>query len=441
MTLRRKTLLITALALVGLTALIYFLAQVILLNSFTQLEDQSAKQNVQRVLNSLSGELDALNTTTSDWAYWDDTYEFMQDHNSQYVADNFVDSTFADQRLNLIVVIDNSGERAYAQAFDLAQSQVVPIPTALDKDLQSGSLLLTHSDLTGAVSGIMLLPEGPLLVSSRTVLTTEKTGPATGTLIFGRYLDSAKVDQIAHSVQLSLTAYALNSADLPATISLTAAGLSPQSPVAVHALDNQTIAGYALVSDIYGKPAVLMQVTMPRDIYAQGQTTISYVLIALLVVGVVFVAGAWILLERLVLSRLAGLSADLGVISVSGNPAARVKASGSDELGQLSAAINRTLDALEKSQETLRQNEQRLTQLVNNLQDSQDTLRESEEKLQATVETLDKQNRRLQRVHEFFRESMEQLEDVFHRGGNADELTTYLTTVRAEFEKLDKDGR
>jgi sensor domain CHASE-containing protein len=43
----------------------------------------------------------------------------------------------------------------------------------------------------------MMMPEGPALVSSQAILTTEGKGPRRGTVIFGRLLDSAETGKLA----------------------------------------------------------------------------------------------------------------------------------------------------------------------------------------------------------------------------------------------------
>jgi hypothetical protein len=68
-------------------------------------------------------------------------------------------------------------------------------------------------------------------------------------------------------------------------------------------MSDNTIAGYALMLDIYGKPAVILQVEVPRDIYRQGQTSLRYLIASLLVLGSVCGGLILLLLRRLVLSQ------------------------------------------------------------------------------------------------------------------------------------------
>ncbi|MBN1762384.1 MAG: histidine kinase, partial [Methanomicrobia archaeon] len=98
--LRKKTLIIIGITIVCLIVILYGVSQVLLLHSFDKLEEQNTRQNVERVTNALSHEFSQLDTTTYDWAAWDDTYAFIEDRNEEYIASNLIDGTFADLELN-----------------------------------------------------------------------------------------------------------------------------------------------------------------------------------------------------------------------------------------------------------------------------------------------------------------------------------------------------
>ena len=66
MTLRKKTLVIIGVTLIGLMAALYTASWVILLGGFAQVEEQNTHENVQRALDALSEDLVRLNTTTGD---------------------------------------------------------------------------------------------------------------------------------------------------------------------------------------------------------------------------------------------------------------------------------------------------------------------------------------------------------------------------------------
>jgi sensor domain CHASE-containing protein len=204
MTLRKKTLLIIGLTLIGLIALLHVITSTILLNSFARLEEQDARRNVDRVQSVLSDSLQTLNGTLGDWSGWDDTYAFVEDGNEAYIKSNFVDSTFTNLQVNLMLFIRPSGEIVYGKAVDLETGQEAPVPQGIQAHLTADSLLLHHPDTASSITGIILLPKGPMLVASRPIVTSNDEGPIRGTMIMGRYLDAAEVESLGQMTHLSL---------------------------------------------------------------------------------------------------------------------------------------------------------------------------------------------------------------------------------------------
>ena len=354
MTLRKKTLMIVGLTIIGLLVILYFVTQITLVRSFTELEEQYTRQNVERALSALFNDLLTLDAIANDWAAWDDTYDFIEDANDEYLQSNLIDGTFTELRLNLMLFINPSGQIVYGKAFDLQNEEEIPVPQALQEHLSAGDLLVYHPDTESSISGIVLLPEAPVLVVSQPILTSEDEGPIRGALIMGRYLDTNEIEKLAEQTHLSLTMHRYDYSSIPTDFQAAIPFLSEEAPILVRPLDEQSIAGYALLKDIYEQPILLLRVDMPRDIYAQGQASVSYFILSLLAIGLVLGAVIILLLDRQVLSRLAHLSKSVTSIGASGDLSARVSMTGKDELSSLGDTINGMLAALEESEERYR---------------------------------------------------------------------------------------
>jgi len=351
MTLRKKTLMTVGITIIGLLIILYFISQITLVRSFTELEEQYAHQNVERAMSALSNDLLTLNAVVGDWAAWDDTYDFIEDANNEYIESNLIDGTFTNLRLNLMLFINSSGQIVYGKAFDLQNEEEIPVPQALQGHLSASDRLVHHPDTESSIRGIVLLPEAPMLVASQPILTSEAEGPIRGTLIMGRYLDTNEIEQLTEQTHLSLTIHQYDYSPMPPDFQAAIPSLSEEAPILIQPLDEQSIAGYTLLKDIYEKPILLLRVDMPRDIYAQGQAIVSYFILSLLAAGLVVGAVIMLLLDRQVLSRLAHLSKSVTSIGTSGNLSARVAITGKDELSSLGGTINGMLAALEESGE------------------------------------------------------------------------------------------
>ncbi|HVN66970.1 MAG TPA: PAS domain S-box protein, partial [Candidatus Sulfotelmatobacter sp.] len=123
-----------------------------------------------------------------------------------------------------------------------------------------------------------------------------------------------------------------------------------QKKYLVRPQDINWVAGYTLLSDLFGQPAAVVQVKVPRNIYRQGTVTTVYLAFILGTIGLLLVLGALLLLEKLILAPLTGLSSEVVRIGQHGDLTSRLSISGADELAALGRQINRMLNALTTAQ-------------------------------------------------------------------------------------------
>lgn len=368
MTLRQKTLLFTGATLVGLVIILFLSSKVIIMGKYMELEEQETRMDVNRALSALSNSINGLSTLAVDYATWDDTYEYIGGGNENYIQSNYIDSNFNHNRINQLLLIDPSGQVVYGKGFDLHAGKQVPVPEGLEH-LATNRLMPGHAEPLSSVQGILLLPEGPMLVASQPILKSDGEGPVRGVLVMGRYLDKTEIERLMGITHLSLEFHRYTEhQNLPVT---QAASLfvSKEVPSIVQPVNNDLIEGYALINDIYGLPGLLIKVSGPRLIYQQGLASIRYYVFSLVALGLVF-AGLFLLyLDRTVLSRLAQLSARVKNIGISNDLSTRVTIAGRDELSSMGEAINGMLGALEQSRAELRASEGRYRNLAKRLQD------------------------------------------------------------------------
>ena len=348
MTLRKKTLLLLGLALLGLILALGITSQAIVLDGFAREEGQDMQRNVERVRNALHDESATLAGTTRDWATGDDTYAFMKGANAGYPRSNITDLNFVNNRLNLMAFVDTAGKIVVIRAYDVRHNQPAPVPDGFLAQLAPGSRLLQHPDPQSTVTGLLALPGGLLLLSAQPILTSQQVGPMAGTLVFGRWLDVDEIDRLSRETRSTLHSYRPDDPGLPAGVWPALAALPAGNAIFVAPLDNSTEAGYMLLPDIYGRPALVLQLTMARDGYTLGQDTVVYYITVSMVVAILFGLLTLLLLEKLVLRRMSRLSAAVTRIAAGGDLSARVVVGGHDELAALGASINGMLATIEQ---------------------------------------------------------------------------------------------
>ncbi|MEG4282453.1 response regulator [Microcoleus sp. A006_D1] len=390
MQLRKKTLLIIGAALISLIVVLYATASTILLHDFQNLEAQYVRQDVARALDALDDDLSNLDTSAQDYAEWDDTYSFVNTRNEDFVKSNFVDATFVSLRLNLLVLLDSNGKTIFSKGFDLKSQTEIPIPENLQQHMTEALLQSSteQGDRLPAKTGVLTLPEATLLIASKPIFDSNAQGPPRGTLILARYLDSSEIGLLSELTHLSVDfrlpsldfkvgaanysghgakVIARSSQDLQ-NLKLKISNLKSVE-ILVEPLSDSVVAGYALIRDIRGNLALLLRVEVDRVISRQGQATLELFTFSILAVGLVFSAIALLLLENLVLARLADLSTSVSNIAANGDADLRVQMAGADELASLADDINRMLEALGNSQVQRKESEDRYRLMAENSTD------------------------------------------------------------------------
>ncbi len=298
MRIRTKT--IIAILILGLL-LIFFAAgsRWLFLDSFSNLESRLMQTEIVRAKQSIQIELDHIDTINSDYSGWDEAYSFVQNGNTSFIRTNLADAVFIKQRLNLIVFLNPAGDTVFSRFFDYRRGRELPLPDDLMPHLNPGLTHLTHKSVDASVKGILNIPSGVLMLTSRPVLTSQYRGPAQGTLVMARYLDAQELKAIAKRTQRSLQVMSLKDPDRsPDDNKALQTILETRNDTHVETQE-EMISGYGLFRDIYGKDALLLRVDAPRSIFQQGQRTIWFFLAMFAVVITLSAAGIYIILTRL----------------------------------------------------------------------------------------------------------------------------------------------
>lgn len=334
--------------LAGLNVALYAISSSLLLGSSLKAEEQDARQVMKGVLGVFSQNLEQFNDRFADWSFWDDNYQFVQDGNPDFIRSNLIETPLLNLRVNVMIIMQTSGRIMFSTGFDLKQGKKVPLPPSLKRHLVPGDILTTPASASHSVSGVLVLPEGVMMISSRPILNSEGTSPIAGTMIVGRYLNEAEVKRIGRLSRLPLSIQPIQQTPFLSELLAAPRKSSDHPPIIVKPVDDRTVAGYTLINDIYGKPALVLQAETPRTIREQGENTIRYLVWSVLAVGLVFGAVTLLLLEKLVLARLAKLNREVSQIGSAGDLAQRVSAIGDDELTNLASSINHMLVSLQQ---------------------------------------------------------------------------------------------
>jgi sensor domain CHASE-containing protein len=165
-------------------------------------ESEFTKAELSHAQMGLAIEFFRLDTAVADWANWDDTYQFIEDNNTNYLKTNLVPQALADLNLNLMLFVNSSGTIIIQRSLNFTSKTEIPFDS--NQITLRYPTLLQSEDKDNHIQGILKLQEGPMLVTSAPILTSDYQGPPRGTVIFGRFLDTEEISQLSQRVKLPI---------------------------------------------------------------------------------------------------------------------------------------------------------------------------------------------------------------------------------------------
>ena len=354
MTLGRNILLALATVFVALTVLLGVTLVRITTHDLRAIEHRTALIDAGRVRSALEQDIRELSSKMGDWAIWDDTYAFVLGHGPGYVHSNLTKATYQQLHLDLIVMVNQQGKVIYTGGFDRAADQPRPVPPDLIDRVARTDGEFARFAASGGCTGLIVLKNGPAVVSCGPILKSDGSGPPAGRVLFGYWLDTHQVASLAARTHISLRAERADRGR-PALISAEDLRLAERNHgITARPVDGAILQAFVAQHDLAGRPAVVRRATLPRDYWRQGLASLRLQLEAMVLALLVLAAVTLFLLHHLVLRRLHRLHSEVTAIAGAREPGARFTQEGRDEITGLARAMNDLLASLEQTQRELR---------------------------------------------------------------------------------------
>ena len=362
MSIKDKSVIIIGSAFILLITILAVTARVIILPRFEELEKQELQHRISHVINTLNDAIDHLSRTTADWAAWDDTYAFIQNKNISYQETNLVEGTFRELRLNFMVFADRKGRIVHAQGFDHVKSAKIDAPAGLFELLSRNNRLTGHPDTKSRIKGVIGIPEGIVMICSNPITTSDETGPIRGSLIMGRFLSLEEIEHLrsVSKVDLHIRPYD----NFRRTSSIPIERALRGEIIHVTGTEGAIVSGYSVMRDIEGEPALVIRTDMERRIFHQGESSLRYYIVSLIVFGILIVFIMIVLLRKAVFSGLEQLFGSIRDIKSGRDFTKRISITGDNDLVRLADMINDLLDTIECSRESLLKEKEQFRRLV-----------------------------------------------------------------------------
>lgn len=335
MNIRMKMLSVLALLFAVLILLDIAIQKQVLMPSFIELERDDAKTSMTRIDNALDTALYNLQLSAADWGNWGELYQFVQGHNAEFVKTNVTTATLKQLQVNMVIIVDLTGQLLVSSARDLDSGELVNLDFATQKALPENFPWRSRLTQGNAANGLISTNQGVMMLAGAPILDGSGGGVWKGMAIMGRLLTPGQVLRIGTQAQARLSMIPNRSAEdrLVETGALTQV--------------------YRSFADIYGHPVMTLRVDLPRKITAHGQRAVVYASAYLLVAGVAALLLLMVVLNRVVLAPLGRMTRHAVALGKGTDLTARLDLPGHDEVAVLAREFDRMLGRVADSQRQL----------------------------------------------------------------------------------------
>jgi len=183
--------------------------------TFSDFERESSESAVRRVEQLLNFNLRALGMFSKEYAFWDDTYHYVQGQNPEYTDEILSDTYWQDLGTDMFLIFDVKGNMLYGSLYHPADGSILSLEEEIVSPLVPGHPLLTHATTSHQVTGLMQTRAGLMQVVSYPILTTMREGPIAGTIVGGRFLDPDHVSDLSERATAKISFHAAIGNDAP----------------------------------------------------------------------------------------------------------------------------------------------------------------------------------------------------------------------------------
>jgi two-component system NtrC family sensor kinase len=288
MKIRPKVMILLTLLFVVLCGVAILFQEMIVMPSFTKLEQRNAQIAMNRVRTSVEHDQETFAVQIMDWANWSEMYEFVLGKFPEFGLRNVTPAAMNVIQADAIWITNLNGKLL------LSSDKIVPTDLSLDGIVTRGDAL--RADLPwrrnigtmGTASGLVNTANGLMFIVSGPILNGTGTGPSVGMVLLGRLLTPAMLHRIETQTDTVIV---------------------PQAQLEDGMVDRIVEAGgvtqvFGSFRDVYGQPVMTLRVDVPREFTAYGRKALQIASASIVAAAIVVLVVMLVLLNRLVLAPL-----------------------------------------------------------------------------------------------------------------------------------------
>lgn len=359
MSLRSKILALLAPVVLAYALLDHAVQRRILAPSFEVLEQQAAREDLERLLAAIRAEAAQLAREARSQAALGRFPAYIEGRDGRFLEDYFPPASPGDGRPELVWIVAHGGAVLHGQVASEPGADAPRLKDFVRGRWAQGHPLLgaidgqtASVDALAPVSGFLASEIGPLVVASAAVLDPHDPARPLGRLILGRVLGPDEIAALSDRLGLEVDFWTLGEARSQVPPELFDELTSTAVPL-IRPIDERRLAAFAVVPDLRAQPALVARGESSRPITQQGQRVLAYALLSTVGAGLLLLLVLLRSLQGTVLAPIAALTRHAEHIGKTDDTTLRIGSERGDELGSLGREFDRMLEKLAASRKAV----------------------------------------------------------------------------------------
>ena len=262
----------------------------LILRKFEYIEQNDVARSIEVMRKALVTKNTEIETVSRDFARWDDMYSYVSTLDPNFEYQNFSEAGLDEMNVDLVWLLDPREQLLSSFENDTDDAHYAhPASDATIAEIKRLTpVVRTVLDQEGTLR-LVLINGLPHVIAAHTVLHSDRSGPAAGTLVFARRIAAPEIASISADTQLSVRFALLDDRSIAADKDEILQ--SPDGRRVVRRSDTN-IEGQLRLDSIANKPLAVMTTTLPRSVMQSGQQGVRY-LVGLVALLVSIVVAGW----------------------------------------------------------------------------------------------------------------------------------------------------
>jgi diguanylate cyclase (GGDEF)-like protein/PAS domain S-box-containing protein/putative nucleotidyltransferase with HDIG domain len=331
-----KALLIGSLIAVVLIILTYFIFNFTYFGYITKQHQDEVDRDFKTINFVINNEKENIKSTLLDWAYWDDTYEFIENSNEEYIDSNLQDSTLETLNLRLMLFLNAQDDVVYSKALHIEKNILEDLSDFISKYDKS------HENI-----GLFLIKDKVFIIAVSHISNSNDEAQSNGSLVFVREIDGKLLSYIQNVTNVTMKFSGYNN------------NLSESYDINTIQRNQEFIEADKIIEDINGDASIVISITKElKDFNAINYYFNNFIKYFLLLIGIVIILIA-IIADKYILHRIYMLDNFMNVVAATKDTTLSLEMSGSDEFYKLANSINNMLMGLTAAHKNMKEKDNR----------------------------------------------------------------------------------